>query len=232
MNWLIKLLRPTRPWKIAADELGGQYIPGRLRDFGLGGRIEIPNGDSPITIAGQIGSDEYAGGDASDGGLFTRVTAPVRIAAADGFALLHGDEYQWGLALMNALAYKLNLDETLDTVSQTLKQDVPDLGEDWILLGKYKAVAIDVLSDRGLVDMLRHAPNEFRIIVGGRSVRSLEGFSYSHKKTDTPSDVFILAKGVVTETQRLVWMINVARAILNALHKANCIEPEGPFVSP
>jgi len=44
-------------------------------------------------------------------------------------------------------------------------------------------------------------------------------------KTDTPSDVFILAKGIVTETQWLAWMINVARAILNALHKANCIEP-------
>ncbi|HAR65836.1 MAG TPA: hypothetical protein DCR55_06445 [Lentisphaeria bacterium] len=84
---------------------------------------------------------------------------------------------------------------------------------------------MDVLGDRGLADLLRHAPNEFRIIVGGRSVKILAGFSCSHAETDTPSDVFILAKGIVTETQRLAWMINVARAILNALHKANCIEP-------
>jgi len=221
MNWLIKLLCPTRAWKIAADELGGRYVPGHLWGFGHGS-IEIPNGDHPITIAGQIGSDEYAGGESSASGYFTRVTVPIQITAADRFALLHGDEYQWGFVLISTLASKLN--RTLDSVSQTLKRDVPDLGEDWILLGKNKAVAMDVLGDRGLVDLLRHAPNEFIIIVGGRSVRSLEGFAYSHMKTDTPSDVFILAKGIVTETQWLAWMINVARALLDALHKAGCME--------
>jgi len=224
MNRLLKHLCSTQAWKTAAEELGGQYIPGRLRYLGAGGSIEIPNGDHAITIAAQIGEDANPGV-SSAGGYYTRVTAPVRIAAADRFALSHGAIDQLGFALSRGLAVMLDKTQLHDSAFQALEKDVPALGKDWILVGKNREAAMAVLGNQDLVDLLRDAPFDLKIVVGGRSTHCLEGFGYSHIKHSSPSDVFLVTKGIVTETQRLVWMIDVVRAILDTLDKTDRIEP-------